>query len=81
MLLFGILHGRSTTGGCFSLGSSVSSWMSRKKDMVALSSVEAKYIAACEVRREIVWLRTLLMDLFEGPMDPTVIHCDNTTCI
>jgi len=46
-----------------------------------LSSVEAEYIAACEVSREVVWLRELLSDLFEGPMDPTVIHCDNTSCI
>ena len=22
-----------------------------------------------------------MSDLFEGPMDPTVIHCDNTSCI
>lgn len=32
--------GRSTTGGCFSLGSTMISWMSRKQDPVALSSVE-----------------------------------------
>jgi len=55
--------------------------MRRKQDMVALSSVEAEYIAACEVSREVVWLRKLLSDLFEGPMDPTMIHCDNTSCI
>ena len=47
--------GRSTIGGCFSLGSSIISWVSRKQDSVALSSVEAKYIAACEVSREVVW--------------------------
>ena len=73
--------GRSTTRGCFSLGSSMISWMSRKQDTIALSSVEAKYNATCEVSREVVWLRKLLSDLFEGPMDPTVIHCDNTSCI
>ena len=26
-------------------------------------------------------LRKLPSDLFEGPMDPTVIHCDNTNYI
>ena len=57
------------------------SWMSRKQDTVALSSVEAEYDAACEVSREAVWLRTLLSNLFEGPMNPTMIHCDNTSCI
>jgi len=34
-------NGRSTMGGCFSLGCSMVSQMSRKQDIVALSSVEA----------------------------------------
>lgn len=41
--------GRSTTGGCFSLGSAMISWISRKQYLAALSSVEAKYVATCEV--------------------------------
>ena len=68
-------------GGCFSLGSFMISWMSRKKDTISLSSVKAEYVAACEVRKEAVWLRKLLSDLFEGSMDPTVTHCGNTSCI
>ena len=55
--------------------------MSRKQETIALSSAKAEYIAACEVNKEAVWLRKLLYDLFEGPMDPTMIHCDNTSCI
>eukprot|EP00253_Pinus_taeda_P013345 PITA_13345 len=73
--------GRSTTGGCFSLGSSMVSWMRRKQDIAALSSVKVEYVATCEVSREAVWLRKLLSDLFEGPVNPTVILCDNTCCI
>ena len=38
--------GRSTIGGCFSLGAAMISWMSRKQDLIALSSVEAEYIVA-----------------------------------
>eukprot|EP00253_Pinus_taeda_P011168 PITA_11168 len=73
--------GRSTTGGCFSLGSSMVSLMSRKQETVALSSAESEYVAACEVSREAVWLRKLLFDLFAGPLAPTPIHCDNTSYI
>jgi len=72
---------RSTTGGCFSLGSAMISWMSRKKDPVALGSAEAEYVVACEVGKEVVWLRKLLTNLFEKPLDPTVINCDNQNCI
>eukprot|EP00253_Pinus_taeda_P005180 PITA_05180 len=41
--------GRSTTGGCFSLGSSMISWMRRKQDKVSLGSAEAEYVKLCEV--------------------------------
>jgi len=68
---------RSTTGGCFRLGSAMISWMSRKKDPVALSSAEADYVAACEVGNEVVWLRKLLSYLFGKPLSPIVINCDN----
>jgi len=55
--------------------------MSRKQNSVALSSLEAKYLTASEVGREAVWLRKLLSNLFEGPLDPTIIQCDNQSCI
>lgn len=72
---------RSTTRGCFSLGDATISWMSRKQDLVALSSVEEKYVAACEVAKEVVWLRKLLTNLFEKSVGPTVINFDNQSCI
>ena len=73
--------GRSTTGGCFSLRSTTISWMSRKHDPVALSSDVAEYVAACEVGKEVVWLRKLLSDLFGKLRDPTMINCDNQSNI
>lgn len=73
--------GRSITCGCFSWGSSMISQMSRKQETISLRIVEAEYIAACEVSREAIWLRKLLSDLFQGPMDPVMINCDNTSCI
>eukprot|EP00253_Pinus_taeda_P027276 PITA_27276 len=72
---------RSTNGGCFSLGFVMISWMSRKQDPVALSSAEAKYVAACEVGKEAVWFKKLLSNLFEKPLSPTVITCDNQSNI
>jgi len=46
--------GRSTIGGCFSLGSITISWMSRKQDPIALSSVKSVYVVACEVGKEFI---------------------------
>eukprot|EP00253_Pinus_taeda_P001547 PITA_01547 len=73
--------GRNTTGGCFSLGSAMISWISRKQDPVASSSAEAEYDASCEVGKEVVWLRKILSNLFGKPLDPTMINCDNQSNI
>lgn len=57
------------------------SWMSSNKDLVALSSVEAEYVAACEVGKEVVQLRKLLTIFFEKSLGPTMINCGNQSCI
>jgi hypothetical protein len=53
------------------------SWCNRKQNFVALSTVEAEYIALCVGVCEAAWLHKLLADLFGHEMDSTVIHCDN----
>ena len=57
------------------------SWFSRKQSCVAVSTTEAKYVASCSARCEVVWLRKLLSDLFDLQMDATCIYCDNQSCI
>ena len=37
---------KSTSGGCFYLGNSLVSWMSKKQNYVSLSTAKAEYIAA-----------------------------------
>ena len=39
-----VLDKKSTSGGCYSLGSAMISWFSRKQSSVALSTAEAEYI-------------------------------------
>ncbi|XP_059067112.1 uncharacterized mitochondrial protein AtMg00810-like [Cryptomeria japonica] len=72
---------KSTSGICFSLGSTMISWASRKQSSVALSIVEAEYIASSVATREAVWLRKLLAGLFGQPWESIVIYCDNQSCI
>lgn len=72
-----VIDWKSTLGCCFSLGSAMISWFNRKQSSVALSSIEAKYIAVSMGTREAVWLRKLLVGLFGQSLDPTIIHCDN----
>ena len=55
---------KSTYGCCFSLGSAALLQFSQKQKFVALSSAEAKYMAANQASCEVMWLRKLLVNLF-----------------
>ena len=58
------------------------SWQSRQQASVALSTMEAEYMAACAATQETIWLRLLLKDLhiLDGDQ-PMVIREDNTACM
>ena len=66
---------------CFSLSFATISWASRKQKSVALSTTEAKYIAASDSCTKAVWLRKLVSGLFDQVLDLTVIYCDNHSCV
>eukprot|EP00253_Pinus_taeda_P001650 PITA_01650 len=76
-----VVDHKSTSGCCFSLGSTSISWISRKQKSVSLSTVEAEYIAASMASCEIVWLRKLFSELFRHVLDITMIFCDNQSGI
>jgi hypothetical protein len=72
---------KSTSGCCFSLGLAMISWFSRKQTSVALSMVEAEYIATCSTSNEAMWLWKLLAGLFDLELEATCIWCDNQSCV
>jgi hypothetical protein len=72
---------KSTSGGIFSIGSTIVSWYNRKQRSVALSSAEAEYMAASQATCEAIWMRKILVGLFGSHLDPTMIYCDNQSCI
>jgi hypothetical protein len=72
---------KSTSRYCFSLGSAMISWSNRKQGSIAQSTAEPEYFVASVASREAVWLRKLLSDLFNVELKPTIIHCDNQSCI
>ena len=71
----------STSGGIFSIGLTAVSWYSRKQRSMALSSVEAEYMAASLAACEAIWMKNILVDSFGSHLDPTMICCDNHSCI
>ena len=72
---------KSTSGGCYYLGSAMISWFSKKQSSVSLSTAEAEYIAACYACFEVIWLWKMMSGIFGMEVDTTVILCDNQSCI
>jgi hypothetical protein len=55
---------KSTSSGCFSLGSLVVSWFSKKQTFVTPNSVEVEYMESILASCEAIWLHKLLANLF-----------------
>ena len=72
-----VVDRKSTFGSCFTLGSTLISWMSRKHKSVASSTAEAEYIVASMACCEAIWLRKLFSELFGHVLDTTIMLCDN----
>ncbi|GAV59136.1 hypothetical protein CFOL_v3_02667 [Cephalotus follicularis] len=74
------LDRKSTSGTCQFLGNSLVSWFSKKQNSVALSTTEAKYVAASSCCAQALWLKQQLCD-FGIRIDNVCIKCDNTSAI
>jgi hypothetical protein len=78
----GCVSDMKITSVCFfGLGSSFVSWFSRKQKSVALISAEAEYMTSNRSSCEALWLGKMLVGLFDVQLRPTVIYCDNQSCI
>ena len=54
---------RSTTGYIIMLNGGAIAWRSHLQPTVALSTMEAEYMALTEATKELIWLRTFLAEL------------------
>jgi hypothetical protein len=52
-------------------------WLSKLQPIVAVSSMEAEYIACFFAIQDIVWIRQLLKDLGLERTLPASVHIDN----
>jgi hypothetical protein len=68
---------KSTSGGCFYVGTNLRAWMSRKQYFISLSTTEAEYIAVGSCCTQLLWIRKLLCD-YCFTQDTMAIHCDKT---
>jgi hypothetical protein len=72
---------RSVSGSVFSIAGGAVTWQAQKQKSVALSTVEAEYMAACQAAKDAVWLRAFLVGLGLNASAPTNILCDSQGAI
>jgi hypothetical protein len=72
---------KSVSGYAVMFGNTAISWYSKKQPTVALSTMEAEYMAVSNAMRECLWIRELLTKLGIPPQGPTIIHVDNQAAI
>ena len=66
------------TGYVFTLACGAISWQSKKQPTVALSSVEAEYMASTQATKEALWWRTFLSELgFNNDESPIQLFSDS----
>ena len=73
---------KSTTGYVLTLTGAPVIWRSAKQTSVALSSMEAEYVAPAECAREVTWIKQFLISL--GSQDNTksvIVQSDRHTAI
>jgi hypothetical protein len=71
---------KSTSGTCQFLGRSLVSWASKKQNSVALSTVEAEYIATGHCCAQLLWMEQTLRD-YGYKLSKVPLLCDNKSAI
>ena len=72
---------KSMSGYVFSAAEGAITWKSKKQSTIALSTVQAEYVALSEARHEVCWLWNLFKELGYPQQSPTVIKGDNNSSI
>jgi hypothetical protein len=71
---------KSTSSICQLLGRSLVSWSSKKKNSVALTTAEAKYISAGSWYAQLFWMKATLSD-FGIKFKQVPLLCDNESAV
>jgi hypothetical protein len=79
----GVDDWHSVSGYLFQINGGPVSWSSKKQHVIALSSTEAEYITLTHALKEVVWLRSLLGEIYDDELlDRAVtVFSDNKSAI
>ncbi|POM58937.1 Mitochondrial Carrier (MC) Family [Phytophthora palmivora] len=72
---------KSFTGGVMTMDGAIVQWICKKQTGVSLSAMEAEFISASHVGRELLGLRELVRELEYDVVQPMPMHMDNQAAI
>ncbi|KAG8703200.1 hypothetical protein FRC09_004302, partial [Ceratobasidium sp. 395] len=75
------LDRKSISGHCFMLGGAAISWSSKKQPTVALSTMEAEYMALAHASAQALWIRQFFHELGFPSEAPTLLLSDNLAAL
>ncbi|WVZ51226.1 hypothetical protein U9M48_002388 [Paspalum notatum var. saurae] len=71
---------KSTSEGCYLLGRSLVSWLSKKQNCISLSTAEAEYIAAGLCCAQLLYMKQTLLD-YGVKLSRVHLLCDNKSTV
>ena len=74
-------HCHSISGYSFHMGQGTVTWSSKKQQVIALSTMEAEYIALTHAVKEALWLSAFLSKIQAAPLGGVKVNCDNQGAI
>ena len=75
-----IKHRKNTSCACFFVGACLVTWLSKKQNLISLSTAKAEYIVVGSCCTQLLWMKQMLSDY--GIKQSTMsIHCDNSNAI
>jgi hypothetical protein len=72
--------GRSTIGYVFTIGGTTISWILKLQKVIALSTIEAEYVASTEASKEMIWLQRFMEELGKK-QENNRLYCDSQSAI
>jgi hypothetical protein len=72
---------RAITGYAFLIDGGAISWSSKQQEIVSLSTTKSEYVMATHGMKEVVWLCSLLSEVFQPIKPPTTLFSDNQAAI
>ena len=74
---------KCTFGYLFLVSEGVVSWKSAKQDVIAISIMEAEFVACYETTIQALWLRNFIsgLGLIDSISKPLKIYCDNSVAV